>query len=336
MQMRFNDLRRRDVITLLGGAAAALPLAARAQQTSVPVIGFLHPASAGLEGFAPQLSAFHRGLGELDFVEGRNLSIEYRWANDRYERLPALAAELVQRQVAVIAVPAGTSAVLAAKAATQTIPIVFSIGSDPVDMGLVASLSRPGGNITGVTILSGLLVAKRLELLRELVPTASVIGLLVNPANSYAAAETKMAQVAASTLGLQVVVGNVSKESDIDGALATIIQQQAGALLVGADVTFIPWSDRFVTLAARHKLLVSYAYREFATAGGLMSYGTNRADPYRQVGVYTGRILKGEKPGDLPVQQSTKVELVINLKTAKALGIELPMSLLMRVDEVIE
>ena len=203
-------------------------------------------------------------------------------------------------------------------------------------MGLVASLSRPGGNITGVTILSGLLVAKRLELLRELVPTASVIGLLVNPANSYAAAETKMAQVAASTLGLQVVVGNVSKESDIDGALATIIQQQAGALLVGADVTFIPWSDRFVTLAARHKLLVSYAYREFATAGGLMSYGTNRADPYRQVGVYTGRILKGEKPGDLPVQQSTKVELVINLKTAKALGIELPMSLLMRVDEVIE
>jgi putative ABC transport system substrate-binding protein len=330
-----SRMRRRECITLLGGAAA-WPLGARAQQAAMPVIGFLHPASAGLEGFAPQLLAFHRGLGELGFVEGRNLSIEYRWANDQYERLPALAAELVQRQVAVIAVPAGTSAVLAAKAATQRIPIVFNIGSDPIDMGLVASLSRPGGNLTGVTILSVPLVAKRLELLHELAPTASMIGLLVNPTNSYAAPETKMVQVAATTLGLQVVVVNASKENDLDGAIATILQQGAGALLVGADVTFIPWRDRFAALAARHRLIVSYGYREFAAAGGLVSYGTNRADSYRLVGVYTGRILKGESPADLPVHQAARFELVLNLKAAKTIGLDLPTSLLLRADEVIE
>jgi putative tryptophan/tyrosine transport system substrate-binding protein len=332
--MQIGQLNRRSFITLLGGAAA-WPLAARAQQPRAPVVGFLHPARLD-DAFAPQLAAFRRGLGDLGFAEGGNLSIEYRWANEQYERLPALAAELVQRGVSVIAVPAGTSAALAAKAATQNIPIVFNIGADPVDLGLVASLSRPGGNITGISIIQHTMTAKRLELMRDLVPKVSVMGLLVNPTNLYARSETEATQAAARTLGLQVVVVNALSVSDLDGALATVVHRQAGALLVGADVTFISWRDRFVALAASHKLPISYGYRDFPAIGGLMSYGTNRADAYRQVGIYVGRILKGENPADLPVHQPAKFELVINLKAAKSIDVDIPASLLLRADEVIE
>jgi putative ABC transport system substrate-binding protein len=328
-------MNRREFMAFVGGAAA-WPLTARAQQTPKPMIGFLHPASAQVDGFAPQFSAFHEGLAELGFEEGRNLSIEYRWAEGHYERLPALAVELVQRQVAVIAIPASTSAALAAKTATQKIPIVFNIGSDPVEIGLVASLSRPGGNITGVTNLYYLLTAKRLELLHELLPAASLIGLLVNPASSFTALETKTVEVTARTLSLQLSVANVSNESDLGAVLANLAQQQVGGVLVGADTIFVPWRAQFVALAERYKLPISYGYRDFAEVGGLMSYGTNRTEGYRQVGLYTGRILKGENPADLPVYQPTKFELVLNLKSARATGIEVPTSLLLRADEVIE
>jgi putative ABC transport system substrate-binding protein len=329
-------MRRRDFITRIGAATAAWPLAARAQQPAMPVIGFLHPGPAQLDAYASLLSAFRQRLGEAGFVEGRNLSIEYRWANNQYDRLLALAAELVQRQVAVIVVPSSTAATLAAKAATEKIPIVFNIGSDPVDEGMVASLTRPGGNITGVTNLFFKLTAKRLELLHDLVPSASVIALLVNPANSYTASETKEAQAAARVLGLRLIVVNATKDSDLDGAFMTLAQPQAGALLVGADPSFIAWRDRIVALAARHRVPASYAYREFAAVGGLWVYGTSRTDAMRQVGVYTGRILKGESPADLPVQQPAKFEIVLNLKTARALGLDVPTSLLLRADEVIE
>jgi putative ABC transport system substrate-binding protein len=327
-------MRRREFITLLVSTGAVWPLAARAQKPGKPVIGFLHPSRP--DRLTVQLAAFHQGLRELDFAEGRNLAIEYRWANDQYERLPGLAAELVQRRVAVIVVPAGTSAVLAAKAATKEIPIVFNLGSDPVDIGLVTSLSRPGGNITGVSQLYYAITAKRLELLRDLLPKASIIGLLVNPENSYAGREIDVVKATVRTLGLQLVIVNAVKESDIDKAFTTLVQKRADALLVGADVIFISWRDRFVTLAGQHRLPISYGYREFPAAGGLMSYGTNRADAYRHVGIYTGRILKGERPADLPVHQPVKFELVINLKAAKAIGLDVPTSLLLRADEVIE
>jgi putative tryptophan/tyrosine transport system substrate-binding protein len=297
--MRFDQLQRREFITLLGGAAAAWQLAAQAQP-AMPVIGFLHPAQLD-DAFAPQLGAFRRGLGELGFVEGRNVTIEYRWANGQYERLPALAGELVQRGVAVIAAPAGTSTVLAAKAATQKIPIVFSIGSDPVELGLVASLSRPGGNITGVSIIGHTLTAKRLELLHDLLPNARAMGLLVNPTNSYAMSETEATQAVARSLSLQLVVVNALNVGDLDRAVATALERRASGLVVGADVTFISWRDRFVALAASNRFPMSYAFREFSAVGGLMSYGSNRANAYHQVGIYCGRILNGDNPADLPV-----------------------------------
>jgi putative ABC transport system substrate-binding protein len=327
-------MRRRQFITLLGGAAA-WPIAARAQQRqAMPVIGFLHPSRP--DELTAQLLAFHRGLGELGLVAGRDLSIEYRWANEHYELLPTFAAELVEREVAVIAVPAGTDAALAAKAATQKIPIVFNIGSDPVEVGLVSSLSRPGGNVTGVSQLYYKITAKRLEILRDLAPKASVIGLLVDPANSFGALEADEVQVAARNLGLRLAVANATKEGDLDSAFAHLIGQRIGALLVGADVSFIPWRNQFVALAARYNLPISYGYREFVAAGGLMSYSTNRAEAYRLVGIYTARILKGESPAALPVQLPAKFELVLNLKTAKALGLDVPASVFARADEVIE
>jgi putative tryptophan/tyrosine transport system substrate-binding protein len=262
--------------------------------------------------------------------------LEYRWANNEYERLPALAAELVQRKVAVIVVAGSTAAALAAKAATKKIPIVFNIGSDPVDVGLVDSLSRPGGNVTGVSNLFFALTAKRLELLHDLVPTAAVIALLVNPMNAYTEPETRATQAAARTLGLRLDVVNAINEIDFDAAFAILVQNRAGALLVGADPVFTALRDRLVTLSARHKVPTSYGYREFTAIGGLTSYGTSRSHASRQVGIYTGRILKGEKPADLPVQQPTKFELIINLKTASALGLHVPTSILLRADEVIE
>ena len=326
-------MRRRDVITLFGGAAAAWPLAARAQQPRMPVIGYLGAASA--RGYVAQLAAFRQGLQDAGYVEGRNVAVEYRWADDRYDRLPALAAELVGRQVTVI-VASGAAAAPAAKAATTTIPIVFATGADPVAVRLVASLARPGGNLTGVTTLNTELGPKRLELLREAVPTASIVAALVNP--SYPAAETqsKDLQAAARTLGLQLHVLHASNERDFDAVFATLVQLRAGGLVIGADTFFNSQSEQFATLALRHAVPAIYQYREFAAAGGLMSYGGSITASYRTVGFYVGRILKGEKPADLPVQQIAKVELIINMKTAKALGLTFPITLLGRADEVIE
>jgi putative ABC transport system substrate-binding protein len=313
--------------------AAAWPFAAHGQQPAMPVIGFLDPRSPdSVEG---RLRAFRQGLKETGYVEGENVAVEYRWAENQYDRLPALAAELVQRHVAVIVVFGSTAAALAAKAATEKIPIVFNIGSDPVDLGLVDSLSRPGGNVTGVGNLLFALTAKRLELLHDLVPTASVIALLVNPRNPYTAPEVRETQAVARTLGLRLVVANAINEIDVDEAFATLVQERAGALLVGADPVFVPMRYRLVSLADRHKVPTSYGYRDYAAIGGLTSYGTS-IEPNYQVGVYAGRILKGEKPADLPVQQPTKFELIINLKTARALGLDVPTSLLLRADEVIE
>jgi putative tryptophan/tyrosine transport system substrate-binding protein len=276
-------------------------------------------------------------LAETGYVEGRNVAIEYRWAEGRYDRVPALVADLVRRRVAVIVIPNGTTSVLAAKAATQTIPIVFDIGSDPVKIGLVASLNRPGGNITGVASLYAELATKRLELLHELVPSAPSIAFLVNPANPvYAAAETKEVQLAAGALGVRLLVINASSPGEIEAAFGSLVQQQAGALLVGGDIFFVSRTDQLIALAARHKISAIYGYLEQAVAGGLMSYGEKIADAQRMIGVYTGRILNGEKPAELSVQQVTKIQLVINLKTAKALGLIVPLGLLTRADEVIE
>jgi putative ABC transport system substrate-binding protein len=326
-------LRRREFITLLGGAAA-WPLAARAQQPATPVVGFLHGASAW--EFAHQTDAFRQGLSETGYLEGRNVLIEYRWAEGHYERFPILAADLVRHQVAVI-VAATVPAVLAANAATKTIPVIFSIGGDPVEVGLVASLNRPGGNITGVLTLGAELASKRLELMHELVPAASIIALLVNPGNrSLAETQSRDIQAATRILGLQVHVLNASTESDITAAFATLVQLRAGALVIGSDSYFNSRSEQFAELALRNAVPTIYQHREFAAAGGLMSYGSDLLEQYRQVGVYTGRILKGEKPADLPVQQSTKIELIINLKTAKTLGLTVPITLLGRADEVIE
>jgi putative ABC transport system substrate-binding protein len=328
-------VKRRAFISLLGGAAAAAwPLAARAQQPAMPVIGFLNGASP--DGFAPYVAAFRQGLKEAGYVDGQNVTVEYRWAEGHYDRLPALAADLVQQKVTVIAAT-GTPAALAAKAATSTVPIAFTTGGDPIKLGLVATLRRPGGNVTGVTALSVEVGPKRLELARELFPAATTFALLVNPANPVAATVSKDLQAVADTLGMRLHVLHASTEADFEAAFATAAQLRTAALVIGsADTLFISHAAQLGALALRHSVPAIYTLREFAAAGGLMSYGASTTDSYRLGGVYTGRILKGEKPADLPVVQSTKVELIINLKTARALGITVPLPLSGRADEVIE
>ena len=326
-------MRRREFVAGLVGTAAC-PVTARAEQLRNPVIGFLHPSSA--EAYASLMLAFRRGVGEAGYVEGQNLIIEYRWAEDQNERLSALAAELVAQRVSVIATANATAAALAAKAATSTIPIVFTIGADPVQFGLVASLDRPGGNVTGVTFFSNVLVAKQLELLRELVPAASELGLLVNPSNPNAEPDTEQAKAAADSLGRKIHVGYASTERDLGTAFATLIERRVAAVVVVPDALFVNQREQLAALAARLAIPTIYSNRLYAAAGGLMSYGASQLDAYHQMGIYVGRILSGEKPADLPVIQSTKFELVINLKTAKALGVTLPMTRQVAADEVIE
>jgi putative tryptophan/tyrosine transport system substrate-binding protein len=327
-------MRRRAFISLLGGAAAAWPLAARAQQPAMPVIGLLGTASAA--EWTDLVAAFRQGLGQTGFFEGQNLRAEYLWADGQFDRLPALAAELVQHQVAVIVTTGSANSTRAAKVATATIPIVFVIGTDPVKLGLVASFNRPGGNMTGVSWLAAALGAKQLELVTDLLPNATMIAMLVNPDNTVSESELKEVQEVSRARGREIFGLRASSEREIDAAFATLIRQRVGALLVSSDSLFFARRDQLVTLAARHAVPAIYPVREYAAAGGLMSYGTRLSDAYRQVGVYTGRILKGEKPGDLPIVQASKVELVVNLKTAKSLGITLPLTLLGRTDEVIE
>jgi putative ABC transport system substrate-binding protein len=327
-------MRRRDFIKVIVGSTVAWPLTARTQQPKMPVIGFVNFASA--KSYALQLAAFIKGLGEAGYVDGRNVAIEYRWAEGRSDRVPAMVADLVHRQVAVI-VATTTPAALAAKAAATAIPIVFETASDPIRLGLVASLSHPGGNMTGVTQLNLQVMPKRLQLLHELVPTARVIALLVNPANpTLAETNSKELQAAARTLGLELHVLTASTDGDFEGVFAKLSQLRAGALVIGADPFFTSRSEQLAALAIRHAVPAVYETRAFAAAGGLMSYGGNITDAYRLTGVYAGRVLKGDKPADLPVQQVTKVEMYINLKTAKALGINVPNTLIGRADEVIE
>jgi putative tryptophan/tyrosine transport system substrate-binding protein len=330
--MQSDWLRRREFITLLGGAAASWPLSVRAQQPEMPVIGFLNSRPPGEN--ATLLAPFHRGLKEAGFVEGQNLTVEYRWADDKYERLPLLAADLVGHRVAVMV--ANGPAVRPAKAATSIIPIVFVAGFDPLAFGLVASLSRPGGNLTGVSVMDVEIGAKRLELLHELIPTATIVALLVNPTTPAAETVTRDAQAAARSLGLQLHVLHASSDRDFDTVFASVAQLRAGALVIGADPFFTSQSKQLAELTVRHGVPTVYEFREFAAAGGLISYGSSIADAYRLAGVYTGRILKGEKPSELPVQQATKVELILNLKTARVLGITVPLTLLGRADDVIE
>jgi putative ABC transport system substrate-binding protein len=327
-----SDMRRREFITLLGGAAATWPLAARAQQQPVPVIGFLNTRAP--EQDAHLLAAFRQGLTETGYVEGRNVTIEYRWAEGHNDRLPALAADLVRRQVTVIA--ANSQATVVAKAATSTIPIVFITGADPIQVGFVTSLNRPGGTLTGVTSLDTELGRKRLQLLHELLPQAGTMAALVNPTFPGSDVQTRDLQAAASALGLQLHIVHASTERDINTVFANLIRLQAGGLVIGNDPFFNSWSEQLGALALRHRMPAIYEFRAFVEAGGLMSYGGSITDLYRLFGVYNGRILKGEKPADLPVQQATKVELIINLKTAKALGLTIPLPIIGRADEVIE
>jgi putative ABC transport system substrate-binding protein len=327
-------MKRREFITLLGGAAASWPLIALAQQPSMPVIGFLSarsPAEA-----ASVLGAFRQGLGETGYFEGKNVIIEYRWAEGRYDRLPALAAELIGRQVAVIAATGGEPSPLAAQAATRTIPIIFTLGGDPVEAGLVDSFNRPGGNLTGTTIMGVELGPKLLDILRQLIPSATTIAILVNPAFQLTSAEVRNVQDAAHTVGIRVSVLNASTEAEIDTAFTTIVQQKTDALIVGTDPFLLGQRDQLVRLAARHTVPTIYFLREFVESGGLLSYGPSIANGYRQAGVYTGRILSGAKPAELPVLRPTTFQLVINLKTARALGLTIPANVLAIADEVIE
>ena len=326
-------MRRRKFITLLGGAIA-WPLVARAQQAAMPVIGFLSGTSS--KGYAPYLAAFREGLREGGFVEGQNVTIEYRWADDHYERLPELAADLVTRRVALIAAAGGSPAALAAKSATTTIPIVFQIGVDPVKAGLVSSLNQPGGNITGFANLALEVGPKRLELLHRLVPNATNIAVLVNPARSNVEAEIKDMQSAANKLGLQLNVLYASTERDFDKVFATSVQLRAGGVVISGDPFFNTRSEELAAMAIHYMVPAIYQFHEFAAAGGLVSYGSSIKNTHREAGIYTARILKGEKPADLPVQEPSKVELIINLKTAKTLGLEIPPSILTSADEVIE
>ena len=326
-------MRRRQFLGVLGGAAAAWPLAVRAQQPAMPVIGFLSPGS--LEADTSRMNAVRQGLAEIGYVEGQNAAIEYRGAQYQHDRLSELAADLVNRRVAAIIVVSASGA-LAAKAATNTIPIVFTIGADPVQLSLVTSLNRPSGNVTGIYVLNVAVTGKRLELLRESVPTARVIGYLANPKSAATAPETKELHEAARALGVELRVLNAANESEIDTAFATLAKERSVSLVVSSDNLFTDRPVRLAVLAARHAIPAICPYREFAAAGGLMSYGTDLADAYRVVGAYAGRILKGAKPTDLPVHQAVKVQLVINLKTAKALGLGVPATVLARADEVIE
>ena len=326
-------MKRRNFITLLGGGAAAWPLAARAQQPAMPVVGLLHPSSTDTS----RLRAFRQGLKDAGFIEGENVAIEYRSADDQTDRLPALAAELVQRRVAVIAAIGGIPSALAAKAATTTIPIVFLAGEDPVQLGLVASLARPGGNLTGINILSTELASKRLELLRALVPGATRIAVLVDPTNALGTDSTlRDVGAAARAMGLQIQVLNASTSLELDAAFATLVSERSDALLVGPGAFFVGRRAQLAQLAAHHSVPAIYQDRHHAGVGGLMSYGASLVDAYRHVGVYTGRILKGAKPADLPVVQSTRFELVINVPTARMLGLNVPQALLATADEVIE
>jgi putative ABC transport system substrate-binding protein len=325
-------MRRREFITLLGGAAAAWPLAARAQQP-IPVIGLLFIATPG--GWALPMTGLRRGLEEFGYVEGRNITVEQRWAESQFDRLPALAADLIHRQVAVI-FAGGPPAVRAAKSQTATIPIVFFMGEDPIKEGLVASFNRPGGNITGVTNFQNQLFGKQLGLLREIAPRATAFAFLVNPNNPNAEPDSKDAQAAADAIGLKLLVLTTKTESDLEPAFAAMVEQRVGGLLVGVDSLFFDQRERLFALASSHAIPAIYNRREYTVAGGLMSYGANAVDAWRQAGVYVGRILKGEKPADLPVIQSVKFEFVINLKTAKALGLTIPSGLLAIADEVIE
>jgi putative ABC transport system substrate-binding protein len=327
-------MRRRDLLALVAGATTAWPLDARAQQSAIPVIGFL--SSGSPNAYADRVAAFRNGLNESGYIDGQDVAIEFRWAQGQYDRLPVFAADLVRQNVAVILSSGGDVAALAAKAATSSIPIVTVSGSDPVKAGLVVSFNRPGGNVTGASFVATELETKRLEVLRDMVPTAAVIGILVNPTNPAAESRSKDLQMAARTLERNIHIVGASSEGDLETAFATLIQQRAGALLVSTDSFFTSQRDRLVALAARQALPTIYAWREFVEAGGLASYGTIINEVYRQVGIYTGRILKGEKPADLPFLRPTKFELVINLKTATALGLTIPQTVLLRADEVIE